>query len=151
MPAAQLFDVPLKLGPVPFFGDLDAETAARVRGTLLPLPSARLHLDEGPMHALITEVLGEFGLELRQLRVKYPRDSFFSKGHRAAAVPVDNLTSNSAADEMYPGRKKLSLGFDLPRGSYATILVKRLTEQVRPATVTQENLSLGDDDRPAID
>ena len=80
------------------------------------------------MHALIAEVLGEFGLELRQLRVKYPRDSFFSKGQRAAAAPVDNLTANPATDEMYPGRKKLSLGFDLPRGSYATILVKRLTE-----------------------
>jgi tRNA pseudouridine13 synthase len=90
------------------------------------------------MHTLITEVLGEFGLELRQLRVKYPRDSFFSKGHRAAAVAVEHLTASPAADEMYPGRKKLSLGFDLPRGSYATILVKRLTERAQPEAATQE-------------
>jgi tRNA pseudouridine13 synthase len=80
------------------------------------------------MLALITEVLGEFGLELRQLRVKYPRDSFFSKGHRAVSVAVANLVAEPAVDDLYAGRKKLSLRFDLPRGSYATILVKRLTE-----------------------
>lgn len=152
LPAEQLVDVPLKLGPVPFFRDLDAETANRVRDMLLPLPSARLHLEEGPMHTLITEVLGEFGLELRQLRVKYPRDSFFSKGQRAAAIKVDNLTASPAADEMYPGRKKLSLGFDLPRGSYATILVKRLTERTQPAaaSVSQEDSPIGVEDLSEI-
>jgi len=134
LPADQLVDVPLQLGPVPFFRHLDAESATRVREMLLPLPSSRLHLDplnpdEEPMHTLISEVLSEFGLELRQLRVKYPRDSFFSKGHRAAAVRIQNLVAEPGTDEMYPGRKKLLLKFDLPRGSYATILVKRLTEQ----------------------
>ena len=142
LPAEKFIDVPLQLGPVPFFRDLDSETANRLRETSLPLPSARLHLEEGPLLTLITDVLGEFGLELRQLRVKYPRDSFFSKGQRAAAVRLDDLTFEHAADEMYPGRKKLSLSFDLPRGSYATILVKRLTEPVRPAAVAPETASI---------
>jgi tRNA pseudouridine13 synthase len=84
--------------------------------------------NDAPLLKLITDVLGEFGLELRQLRVKYPRDSFFSKGSRAAAVPVAPLEAQHADDDLYSGRKKLSLRFDLPRGSYATILVKRLTE-----------------------
>jgi tRNA pseudouridine13 synthase len=138
LPAEQLVDVPLKLGPVAFFRGLDVDAADRVRNALLPLPSARLHLEAGPIHSLITEVLGEFGLELRQLRVKYPRDSFFSKGQRAAAVPAENLAWDAAADELYSRRMKLSLAFDLPRGSYATILVKRLTEQVRPAAAVEE-------------
>ncbi len=132
-PAGQLIDVPLKLGPVPFLNGLDHDTAARFQNTQLPLPSARLHLDplkpeEEPMLTLITAVLAEFGLELRQLRVKYPRDSFFSKGHRAVSVAVGNLVADPSDDDLYPGRKKLALRFDLPRGSYATILVKRLTE-----------------------
>jgi tRNA pseudouridine13 synthase len=80
------------------------------------------------MYVLISDVLGEFGLELRQLRVKYPRDSFFSKGQRAVSVAAQNLVGEPAADELYPGRRKLLLSFDLPRGSYATILVKRITE-----------------------
>jgi tRNA pseudouridine13 synthase len=132
-PPGALADVPLQLGPVPFLRGLDAERAARFQNTQLPLPSARLHLNpenpnDAPTLKLISEVLGEFGLELRQLRVKYPRDSFFSKGSRAVAVPVANLEADPADDNLYAGRRKLALSFDLPRGSYATILVKRLTE-----------------------
>ena len=33
----------------------------------------------------------------------------------------------TAADELHPGRRKLVLSFDLPRGSYATLIVKRIT------------------------
>ena len=118
---------------MPFFRGLDRETAQRFQKAQLPLPSARLHLDasnpaQAPVLALIIEVLAEFGLELRQLRVKYPRDSFFSKGQRAVSVAVGNLAAEPDDDDLYPGRTKLALRFDLPRGSYATILVKRLTE-----------------------
>jgi tRNA pseudouridine13 synthase len=132
-PVGELADVQLQLGPAPFLHGLQAEHAVRFQAAQLPLPSARLHLNPAssndvPMLKLISEVLGEFGLELRQLRVKYPRDSFFSKGLRAAAVPVASLESQASDDDLYPGRKKLSLRFDLARGSYATILVKRLTE-----------------------
>ena len=34
-------------------------------------------------------------------------------------------------DERHRTRKKLTLRFDLPRGSYATMLVKRVTATVR--------------------
>jgi tRNA pseudouridine13 synthase len=123
-----LTDVSLQLGPVPFFRGLsDAQCDALFR-TELPLPSARLHLDAGPMLDLINEVVAAQGLELRELRVKYPRDSFFSKGSRAAAIRVQNLTHEVADDDLYAGRRRMKLRFDLPRGSYATILVKRLTE-----------------------
>jgi len=128
VPADERDDVPLKMGPVPFFCGLNAELSSRLEATQLPLPSARLHLEQGPTLELITETLREAGLELRQLRVKYPRDSFFSKGQRAVSVVTRNLGAEAEDDELYPGRKKIALRFDLPRGSYATILVKRLTE-----------------------
>ena len=130
LPPDRLVDVSLKLGKAAFFRQLDVETTTRLRSTELPLPSSRLHLEPGPLHTLISDLLAEYGLEYRQLRVKYPRDSFFSKGNRAAVVPVDELQHQTENDDLYPGRKKLSLQFDLPRGSYATILVKRLTERV---------------------
>ncbi|MBI3861209.1 MAG: tRNA pseudouridine(13) synthase TruD [Planctomycetia bacterium] len=139
LPADLLHDVPLKLGPAPFFRQLDSETAGCLQAAHLPLPSSRLHLEEGPMHSLVSNVLQEFGLELRQLRVKYPRDSFFSKGQRAAAIAVDNLAGEPADDDLYPGRKKLLLQFDLPRGSYATILVKRITELGLQSSVAPES------------
>ncbi|MSR60518.1 MAG: tRNA pseudouridine(13) synthase TruD [Planctomycetaceae bacterium] len=128
IPPQQLVDVALKLDSVPFYKELDPAARDALFATELPLPSARLHLEPGPTLSLIEEVLHAVGLELRELRVKYPRDSFFSKGSRAAAVRLGNHSHEPGLDEIYPGRHKLKLSFDLPRGAYATILVKRLTE-----------------------
>jgi tRNA pseudouridine13 synthase len=112
---------------VPFFRDLSDDQRRQLQGTILPLPSARLHLEEGPLKSLYDRVLAAQGIELRQIRVKYPRDSFFSKGERAAVFRAGDLAHESADDDLYPGSRKLTLRFTLPRGSYATILVKRVT------------------------
>jgi tRNA pseudouridine13 synthase len=93
----------------------------------LPLPSARGKLEDGPTLDLINAVVAEEGLEKRQLRVKYPRDSFFSKSTRKTIIEIPELDFESSDDELYPRRQKVKLAFVLPRGSYATILVKRLT------------------------
>jgi tRNA pseudouridine13 synthase len=66
------------------------------------------------------------GLTLAQLRVKYPRDSFFSKGVRPAVFAVDRLEHETGSDERYPDRHKLILRFDLARGCYATIVTRRI-------------------------
>ncbi len=124
----QLVAVPLKLGAVPFFLQLDPDQRQQLQSTELPLPSARIKLEPGPIDTLMSKVLSDFGMELRQIRVKYPRDSFFSKGERRAVIMVGKVEHIVAADELEAGRQKIRLSFDLPRGSYATILVKRLTE-----------------------
>jgi tRNA pseudouridine13 synthase len=126
-PAEALIDVPLKTGPVPFFRQLPDDVRLTLQQASLPLPSARQKLDPGPVSDLMTETLARHGLELRQLRVKYPRDSFFSKGWRKAAIRADGLAWSSGDDELAQGRRRLTLDFTLPRGSYATILIKRIT------------------------
>ena len=92
-----------------------------------PLPSARGKLEEGPTLDLLNAVVAEEGLEKRQLRVKYPRDSFFSKSSRKTIIAVPDLEFEFSDDDLYPKHKKVRLTFDLPRGSYATMLIKRLT------------------------
>jgi tRNA pseudouridine13 synthase len=124
----RLFDVDLKTGPLPFHRTLSPAELEQLRDAALPLPSARLHLEPGAELDLVEAVVRAHGLELRELRVKHPRDSFFSKGSRAALVLPATVSESAAEDELYPGRKRLTLGFDLPRGSYATVLVKRITE-----------------------
>jgi tRNA pseudouridine13 synthase len=131
--AAQDSVIPFKLKSGPacfvsaFSSSSDSETAPLEDE--LPLPSARGKLEEGPTLDLLNAVVAEEGLEKRQLRVKYPRDSFFSKSSRKTIIAVPELEFESADDDLYPKRKKVRLAFDLPRGSYATILVKRLTRQ----------------------
>jgi tRNA pseudouridine13 synthase len=111
---------------MPFFGPLNDAERSRLQSAVLPLPSARLHLENDDLRALYDEVLVSEGLELRQVRVKYPRDTFFSKGERRAVVQPGDFSQSIAGDEMHPGQQKLILNFTLPRGRYATILIKRL-------------------------
>jgi tRNA pseudouridine13 synthase len=111
---------------LPFFLELDTSQRSRLNTQSLPLPSARLHLDHGPLKTLYDQTLAAEGLELRQIRVKYPRDTFFSKGDRAAVFHPGDFSQLQAADDLYSGQQKLILRFTLPRGSYATILVKRI-------------------------
>jgi len=117
-------------GPCVFPMQPGSDAIATLQSTELPLPCARIDRPEGLIGDLLDAVLQEEQVELREIRVKYPRDSFFSKGVRNAIIHPASLNSAVADDELHPQRQKMQLSFDLPRGSYATILVKRLTEIV---------------------
>lgn len=125
-PASDLVPIPLRMGAVPCFTRLSETVRARLAGVALPLPSARLRLPPGRTRDLVERVLSEEGWVLRRIRVKYPRDSFFAKGERPAVVAPLDLAWTAAPDDLYPGRRRIHLHFVLPRGAYATILIKRL-------------------------
>ncbi len=114
---------------LPFLLPQQAHTiAAAARPGALPLPSARLHLSEhDPLLAPLQSILQPYKLSLREMRVKYPRDSFFSKGDRAAFFHPADCSEQSDEDELHASRRKLTLNFDLPPGAYATMLLKALT------------------------
>jgi tRNA pseudouridine13 synthase len=123
-----LTDVELKLGRVPAPVCVPAEHRAAWESLTLPLPSARVKPEPGaPWMEIVEEVLRGEGLTLAELKVKGLQKPFFSKGDRTACVRPENLDSASEADELNKGRSKLTLRFDFPRGSYATMLVKRVT------------------------
>ena len=127
LPAENLVSYDLLSGAAMFPATpLSAEQLAAVTAQL-PLPSARIDHPDGLIGELLSQILQAEGIELRQIRVKYPRDRFFSRGSRSSLIFPQQLTWAVANDELYPGRQCLTLSFSLPRGSYATILVKRLT------------------------
>lgn len=128
-----------RIGPdvLPFFLHLHEAQRRTLEALALPLPSARAPLAGSPLAPLYDEVLAKEGMTLRQMRLKYPRDTFFSKGLRPAVLRPEGLTSTEADDELYPGRRKLTLRFTLPRGSYATILVKRITGPAAAASLDE--------------
>jgi tRNA pseudouridine13 synthase len=95
----------------------------------IPLPSARIQLEsieDALIRRCAEDVLTVRGLELRQLRVKHPRDSFFSKGSRTAINRVTGLSISDGADELHSKRRYLRIAFTLTRGAYATMIVKYL-------------------------
>jgi tRNA pseudouridine13 synthase len=128
VPPEQLFPVRLRLGDVPMPRGLDEGRRAELAALSLPLPSARVDLPAAdPRAALMDGALAEEGLRREEMRLKGFRKLFFSKGERAALCLPADLRGETGADELHPGRRKLVLFFDLPRGSYATLIVKRIT------------------------
>jgi len=120
--------VPLRLGPVPMHRDLDDAQRTQLADLVLPLHSARIALaDDDPRKPFFDVVLAEEGLTQEQLKLKDLRTMFFSKGERRALCMPADLTADALPDELHGGRQKLTLHFELPRGSYATLIVKRIT------------------------
>jgi tRNA pseudouridine13 synthase len=125
----QLLEVPLKLGTVPMHRNLDV-SLDQLRPLQLPLPSHRIQLDENdPRRPFLEQVLTEEDLTLEQFNLKGFKEMFFSRGDRPGLCVPDNLMFDSDPDETHAGRQKIRLTFDLPRGCYATLLVKRLTTE----------------------
>ena len=117
-----------KIAKMPIHHGLDPEQSERLRALRIPLPTSRNVLPaEGSMQEIARDVLAPIGLAWEDLRVKHLKDVFFSKGDRAAIFQPDGLRSEIRKDELYPGRSLVSLAFDLPKGAYATLLVKRCT------------------------
>jgi tRNA pseudouridine13 synthase len=124
----QLVQVRLRLGEVPMHRALDMAQQAALADLWLPLPTARLHLDEAdPRREPIEAILREEGVPLDQLKLKGFREMFFSKGERAALCIPSQLHHEIQADDRHRDKQKLILAFELPRGCYATLIVKRIT------------------------
>jgi tRNA pseudouridine13 synthase len=124
----QFLRIPLKVGTFPFPRRLEPEQVEDLKRTLLPMPCARSAPPEGRLGEISRAVLESFRLTWSDLRVKYLKDVFFSKGTRPCLVFIENLVVVPMEDHLHPGRHALRLAFDLAKGSYATILVKRLTD-----------------------
>jgi tRNA pseudouridine13 synthase len=131
----QLMLVPLRLGPLPMQRSLTPEQVQELRNLALPLPSGRVQLTpEDPRQAVYQRVLSEQGLAPEQFKLKGFREIFFSRGERSVLCLPEPIEGTDAPDELHPGRFRLTLRFDLPRGSYATLIVKRITRLEVPSS-----------------
>jgi tRNA pseudouridine13 synthase len=120
--------VELKAGTFPFPRRLKPEQVQMLFESPIPLPSCRNPLPEGPLHEVIHAVLERFRLSWSALRVRHLKEVFLSKGARPALFFPERLEYRGIDDELHPGRKGLRLSFELCKGSYATIVVKRITD-----------------------
>lgn len=124
----QRVDFDFRVDQLPLHRGLDPDQAERLSGLRLPLPASRSPFPAGELGAIATAVLTERNLTWDGLKVRHLKDVFLSKGDRAALFYPHHLRSETGADELYRGRRKLVLDFELEKGCYATLVVKRLTE-----------------------
>ena len=105
----------------------DDATAREWEEFRLPYPSARLKIDpEATWASCVTAVMKEERLPIADMLIPGMRKPFFSKGDRAAKITVSQITCEDGPDDKHPTRRKATLSFELPRGAYATMVVKRL-------------------------
>jgi len=128
----QLLGIDLHMGSAPMHRQLEHTQQAELAALELPLPTARGMIDPADSrNTLMQMILDEEGLTRDQLKVKGLRTVFFSRGERKALCMPGALTFESGDDDQDPGQQKLILGFELPRGSYATLVVKRALGRAR--------------------
>ena len=127
-PAESLSSIQQHRGSLPVVEIVPSELEPRWNEFWLPLPSPRLKPEpEADYWAQLEAVLLEEGLSLKQLKVQGLDKPFFSKGERVACLRPRDLRWQTAPDELNRNREKLTLNFDLPRGAYATLIVKRIS------------------------
>jgi len=98
------------------------------RDAVIRLPNHRAVYSEPDLADVVTQVLAEEGLALNDLKARILNKAYLSKGTRALMLfPRDLSVSPSAPDERFDGRCELTLAFTLPRGSYATLVIRALS------------------------
>ncbi|WP_169974252.1 tRNA pseudouridine(13) synthase TruD [Tautonia rosea] len=120
---------PFRTAMLPVPVGLEPEQVDRLAKTRLPLPASRTVIGSDEVAEIARSVVVEQGMAWEDLRVRHLKDVFLSKGDRAAIFRAGRWSqSDLKDDDLYRGRKTLELEFELPRGAYATLIVKRLTD-----------------------
>ena len=124
--ASALRSSPGIAGDYLFYAGLTPEAFELLRTLAMPTPASGITMPDDLTQALYADVLSERGIRPSLFNIRKIRQAFFKATERMAVVIPDELSWEASVDELYRDRQKLVLKFVLPRGSYATMFVKRL-------------------------
>ncbi|MFN3532858.1 MAG: tRNA pseudouridine(13) synthase TruD [Candidatus Brocadia sp.] len=109
-----------------FYTQLDDKNKAYLSTLIIPMPASNIRMPDDFTKNLYAEVLKENDLKSPMFNIRKLRQAFFKGIERKAIVTPEDLSVDSAEDEIYQGKKRLILKFFLPRGCYGTMFIKRL-------------------------
>ena len=117
-----------KAGEIAFHRAISDETAEQWRECELPLLGPTTRLDDYPgVSNLVNQVLEQEDLSLSQLALDgLDRTGFRAAARHALMFPQDFECSKPEPDELNEGSYKVVTKFQLGRGSFATIVTRRL-------------------------
>lgn len=128
VPPAKLFTAADEAGPL-IFPDAAALPADRFDLDLpLPAPDA---IPPSTWKSVYEQVLAEDGLTLDRMKIPGIRRPFFGAAPRsllvrASALSLGKAEPDETASKTSPKNLKFSVEFDLPRGAYATVVLRAL-------------------------
>ena len=122
------FTVPGRVGPYLFYRRLSRPSPGDLSRTMIPTVARKILPCDPDVLEAVQKVLEEQGLSLSGFALRGLTSAYFKSFYRQAAVIPEKFEAfGPEPDELYSGKSKLRLSFFLPRGSYATMLVKALT------------------------
>jgi tRNA pseudouridine13 synthase len=117
-------------GSFEFFESLPRDAARDLHAAVLPVPGYDTKVADARVGRIVKDVLDAEGIGLADLRVRQMHGIHVGGVPRGAVmVPEDLAVEAPEPDDRYPGKLKTTLRFFLPRGSYATLVIKRLSAQ----------------------
>ncbi|MCB9880289.1 MAG: tRNA pseudouridine(13) synthase TruD [Planctomycetes bacterium] len=120
-------DVPSLCGPLTCWKYPNESLAAALRSREFPLVDHATVYEDRDFGEIMAELLAQRGLQQSQLLVRDVSGMRLQEELRALAIrPRDLEVLGPWPDDENEGRLKVELRFSLPRGSYATLVVKRL-------------------------
>jgi len=119
--------VPGREGRYLFWHEAEAEPLSYLSSLEIPTAAAKMDFADDLTRSLFDDILKEKGLTLGSFRTKALRKVYFRSFRRKAVVIPESLQAIGVGnDELNPGKMKWAISFVLPRGSYGTMLIKRL-------------------------
>ncbi|WP_257020540.1 tRNA pseudouridine(13) synthase TruD [Carboxydothermus ferrireducens] len=111
-----------------FYLTLPKKSFNYLKSLMLPTAAQKVPFPNEEVRREYFKVLEREGLKSGDFNLRKIRKVYFKSFLRPAVViPEGFHVGNLAKDELYPGKLKLELKFFLPRGSYATMLIKALS------------------------
>jgi tRNA pseudouridine13 synthase len=102
----------------------------------IPTLSGKMIIRDELCTAIYSQLMQRQGIDKPMFNCIKIRKVYFKSIQRRAFVKPENFSYNVLDDEVYPNRKKLVLKFILPRGSYGTMLIKRLFSRMQDDQVS---------------
>ena len=105
--------------------DPSADALARLAAVAVPLPHHRAAFQPIDVERLALDVLTDERFTLADLKARILRKAYLARGQRSLLLlPEDVRVDSPASDDRFPGRFALRTRFTLPRGGYATLVLK---------------------------
>lgn len=124
---SQLFRKAYAQGRLLFYRRLPAKQRERFLNLKIELARRGATFADPEVEQAARDVIQAEGFALEDLKIRGLSTTYFGRGERSAVViPRDLSLGDPEPDELNAGRLKVRIGFELPKGAYATVLIKRV-------------------------
>ncbi len=126
-PSSPLPTLPLLDLALTVYHELSPAQHTALGAISIPLPGHRAVYNDPALAEIVQNTLASEGLQLDDLKARILKRAYLPKNKRSLLLhPFDVACDEAQDDEHFPGRQALCFSYSLPRGAFATWVLKML-------------------------